>query len=82
VLDAVRKKKTCEGARERSRIKIRYHKKPNLSGTALVEQLSQVVRGFRGTAEGQTSCLAYEDLTRRRDKEPVQAGISRVFFSL
>jgi hypothetical protein len=83
VLDAVRKKKSCEGARERSRIKIiRYHKKPNLSGTALAEQLSQVVRGFRGTAEGQTSCLAYEDLTRRRGKEAVQAGISRVFVSL
>jgi hypothetical protein len=77
VLDAVRKKKSFEGAREKSRVKKRYHKRPNLSGTALAEQLCQVVRGFRGTAEGQASCLAYKGLTRRRDKEAAQAGISQ-----
>jgi hypothetical protein len=80
VLDAVRKKKSFEGARERLRVKKRYHKRPNLSGTALGEQLCQVLRGFLGTADGQASCLAYEDITRRRDKEAAQAGISRVSF--
>jgi ribose 1,5-bisphosphokinase PhnN len=39
VMDAVRKKKSLEGARGRSRVKKRYHKRPNKSGTALVEQL-------------------------------------------
>jgi hypothetical protein len=74
VLDAVREK-SFEGGRERSRVTKRYHQRPNLSGTVLPEQLCQVGRGFRGTVDGQASCLAYEDLTRRRDKEAVQAGI-------
>jgi hypothetical protein len=68
-----------EEARGRSRLKRRYQKKPNQSGAVLAEQLCQVVRGFWGMADGQTSYLAYEDLTRRRDKEAVQAGMPRVF---
>jgi hypothetical protein len=36
--------------------------------------------GSRGMADGRASCPAYEDVTRRRDKEAVQAGISQVFF--
>jgi hypothetical protein len=80
VLHAVGKKKSFEEARERSRTKRRYRKKPNLSGTALAGQFGQVLRGFRGTTDGAASCLAYEDLTRQRDKEAVQAGISRLFY--
>jgi hypothetical protein len=47
-----------------------------LSETPLAEQLCQVLRGLRGTADDETSCLAYEDVTRWRDKGPVQAGFS------
>lgn len=78
VVDALSRQAAFEEARRRSRTTTRFWKKPNLSGPALADQFCQLLRGFRATADGESSCLAYEDLTRHRDKVAVQTGLRRV----